>query len=310
MKEFLKPFKHGLLSLLGSVGYSVQRLPRKPRKTSKVTTLILGGKSIKIHSGNPLCYEYQQHPQLNGHIGWMAALVEKQFPDAWAVDVGANVGDTLAIIKSKASMPVICVEGDPVCYELLQENARQFERVKLIKAFLSDMPGESKVELQKTGWNTTLTEAKGDASGQKLLFQTLDQVVEGLNSHATIKLLKVDAEGYDMRILRGAAKILERDKPVINFELNRENIEPLGDSVGDFFDYLVNLGYIDFILNDPYGELVCKLNQSNKAVLLDLYQFSNIGRPIYYFDGWAFPKSNKDLLDKLLVHERTDARKF
>ena len=125
MKEFLKPFNHGVSRLLGRIGYSVRKLPPKPRKTSKVTNVILGGRAIKIHSGNPLCFEYKNHPQHNAHIGSVAALVQRQFPGAWAVDVGANVGDTLAIIKGQASIPVICVEGDPICYELLEENARQ-----------------------------------------------------------------------------------------------------------------------------------------------------------------------------------------
>ena len=303
MKQLLKPLKHSVSRLLGRVGYSVRKLPPKPRKTSKVTKIMLGGKSIKMHSGNPLCFEYKNYPQLNAHIGSVAALVQRQFPGAWAVDVGANVGDTLAILKGQASMPVICVEGDPICYELLEENAQQFKEVFLVKTFLSDKPGQSKVVLDKAGWNTTLTPVKTESSGQNLQFRTLDEVVQALSRQATIKLLKVDAEGYDMRILRGAASILERHKPVINFELNRYNIEPLGESVGDFFDYLVSLEYLNFILNDPLGGLICSINESNKAIWEDLYRYSYLGRPIY-FDVWGFHKTDKNLFDEFLAQRR------
>lgn len=304
MKQFIQSVKLSILRFLNHLGYSIVKIPPPPRKTSKIATVQLGGRAIKIHSGNPLCYAYQKNPQLNCAIGIVAGMVRERFPGSWAVDVGANVGDTLAIIKGQASMPVICVEGDSICYELLQENASQFEEVFLVKTFLSDKPGETKVELQKTGWNTTLTEAKTDGSGQKLQFQTLDQVVQGLTRQARIKLLKVDTEGYDLRILRGAAGILERDRPVIAFELNRENVEPLGDSVGDFYDYLVNLGYHHFILNDTVGRVICALNEQTKSVFLDLYQYSNLGQPIYYFDIWVFHQSDKGLFERFLVQER------
>jgi len=305
MKQLVKRCKRTLLRGINALGYAVYKLPPRPSSSSRIKSIALGGRTIRIYSGNPLCHAYQQNPQYNFTIGVVAAMVQKRFPDAWAVDVGANVGDTLAIIKSNAAaMPVICIEGDPICFELLQDNARQFEAVFPVKAFLSDQPGTARVECHKAGWNTTLTEAGSDGRGQPLEFQTLDQVVERLNGHHRVKLLKVDTEGYDIRILRGAARILGRHRPVITFELNRENVEPLGDSVGDFIDYLVNSGYGHFILNDSEGRFICALNGKDKAALLDLYQYSNLGRPIYYYDIWVFHLSDGDLFEDFLAQER------
>jgi len=308
MRPFIKNIKLGILRLLNHFGYRLLKLPPKPKKTSKITHVELGGKVIKIHSGNPLCFAYQQHPQHNSAIGKVAALVKGRYPMAWAVDVGANVGDTLAIIKGKASLPVICVEGDVVCYELLQENARLFNEVYLFKTFLADKPGESNMAVEKEGWNLTLSQAQPGSAGQKLRFETLDRLVHGLDKSPNIKLLKVDTEGYDLRIIKGAAGILQQDKPVLTFELNRETIEPLGDPVGDFYDFLVSRGYHHFILSDPGGRLVGALGQNHKALFLDLYQYSYLGQPIYYFDVWAFHQDDGDLFENFLTAERA-ARK-
>src|SRR2546426_7854313 len=308
MKQPLKTVKLSLQGVFNRLGYVIVKLPPKSDENSGTAVVLVGDRPIKIHKRNPLCDAYRKNPQLNSLIGIAAEMVKNRFPDSWAVDVGANVGDTLALIKAKAAMPVICIEGDPICYELLQENVRQFEEVFLVKTFLSDKPGEASVELQKSGWNATLKEAKTVSSGQRIQFQTLDQVVQGSHSHARIKLLKVDTEGYDLRILRGAAGILAKDQPVIAFELNRENVEPLGDSVGDFFDFLVRLGYEHFILNDPVGGFICALNAQNRDVLLDLYQYSNLGRPIYYYDIWVFHHSDKDVFDRFVAHERAMRR--
>ena len=304
MKQPLKTVKLGVQGVFNRLGYVIVKLPPKSEEKSGTAVVLVGDRPIKIHKRNPLFDAYRKNPQLNSLIGIGAEMVKNRFPDSWAVDVGANVGDTLALIKAKAAMPVICIEGDPICYELLQENARQFEEVFLVKTFLSDKPGEASVELQKSGWNATLKEAKTVSSGQRIQFQTLDQVVQGSHSHARIKLLKVDTEGYDLRILRGAAGILAKDQPLIAFELNRENVEPLGDSVGDFFDFLVKLGYKHFVLNDPVGGFICALNAQNRDVLLDLYQYSNLGRPIYYYDIWVFHHSDNDLFDRFVAQER------
>jgi FkbM family methyltransferase len=304
MQQVIQSLKLEVLNLIRRFGYAIHKLPPRPKKTSRVVSIMLGGKSIKIHSGNPLCFQYRNNPNYNNSIGILAALVQSRFPKAWVVDVGANVGDTLAIIKGHASLPVICVEGDAICYDLLQQNARLFDNVHLLRAFLSDQPGAMQIVTQKDGWNMTLTQAGPGHSGRTLQFETLDRLVQKLNPSA-VKLMKVDTEGYDLRILRGASGILARDQPVITFELNRENLEPLGDSVGDFFDYLVNLGYHHFILHDAGGRLICALGQHEKSVFLDLYQYSNLGQPIYYFDISVFHETDKGLFEKFLAAERT-----
>ena len=151
----------------------------------------------------------------------------------------------------------------------------------------------------------TLIQAGPGHSGRMLQFETLDRLVQGLNPSASVKLLKVDTEGYDLRILRGASGILARDQPVITFELNRENLEPLGDSVSDFFDYLVNLGYQHFILHDAGGRLICALDWHEKSTFLDLYQYSNLGQPIYYCDISVFHETDKGLFETFLAAQRT-----
>jgi FkbM family methyltransferase len=305
MQQVIQSLKLEVLNLIRRFGYAIHKLPPRPKKTSRVVSIMLGGKSIKIHSGNPLCFQYRNNPNYNNSIGILAALVQSRFPKAWVVDVGANVGDTLAIIKGQSSLPVICVEGDAICYDLLQQNARLFDNVHPFRTFLSDQPSTMQIATQKDGWNMTLTQANPGHSGRPLQFETLDRLVQKLNPPAAVKLMKVDTEGYDLRILRGASDILARDQPVITFELNRENLEPLGDSVGDFFDYLVNLGYHHFILHDAGGRPICALGQHEKSVFLDLYQYSNLGQPIYYFDISVFHENDKDLFEKFLTAERT-----
>jgi FkbM family methyltransferase len=272
MKQFVKALKLFALRLLNRLGYTIVKLPPQGSKSSKMSTVMVGGKAIKIPQGSPLCHYYQTQPRMNYSLGTIAAMIQDRFPAAWAMDVGANVGDTLAVIKGQASLPVICVEGDGICFEILQENARLFDLVFLHQTFLAEKLGEAEMDAQKVGWNQTLVPARSGTPAQKFLFDTVDHLISGMSQRVVVKLLKVDTEGHDLRIIRGAEEVLKRDKPVLSFELNRENLEPLGDSVGDFFDFLVSLGYRRFLLSDSFGRLICFLCPNTKDMLLDLYR--------------------------------------
>jgi hypothetical protein len=134
-------------------------------------------------------------------------------------------------------------------------------------------------------------------------FESLDNLTQTLNCHEQVKLIKVDTEGYDMRIIRGASEILASAKPVLSFELNRENIFPLGDSVVDFFDFLSQMGFTNFLVADPNGKPVCTLRADDRHMVSSLYQYSGPHRPICYFDIWAFHKADEDLFAMFLKNQ-------
>jgi FkbM family methyltransferase len=304
MNKFIKAVKVSILRVIYLFGYTVNKLPHKSKKTSDVVEMIVAGKKIKVHSGNPLRSVYTENPQCNIHMAQVAALVEEKYPAAWAVDVGANVGDTLAIIRSRTKMPIICVEGDSHCFELLQENAHQFENAHMFNMFLSNQPGSAFIKTEKEGWNATLSECQNQENSREIEFETLDRLADRLKCQAMVKLLKVDTEGYDMRILRGAAAILATTHPVLSLEMNKENIKPLGDDVGAFFEYLTGLGYCNFFLIDPTGRPVCVLDANDHKPFLSLYDFSGPAQCLCYLDIWAFHHADQDLFVNFLTGYR------
>jgi len=303
MSNFYKSLRAKISLAFQYLGYDVRRLPPRPRKTSDVVKIKVAGSELKIHGGNPLSRVYARNPRCNMHMARVAALIEKKYSAAWGVDVGANIGDTLAIVRSTAKMPVICVEGDNHCFALLQENAQRFKDVHLFNTFLSNKPGATFVKTEKEGWNTTLLETTDPENGREVRFETLDELSSRLKCQTAIKFLKVDTEGYDMRILNGAEKILTSARPVLSFEINKENIEPLGDDVGEFFNYLTGLGYCRFYLMNPDGGPVCILEANGHKTFMSLYQFSGFGRSICYLDVLAFHQDDEGLFEDFLMGE-------
>jgi FkbM family methyltransferase len=293
----MKLLKKPILKAINSLGYTVVKLPLQPRKNDTLVEVAVAGRRLVIHSGNPLWKVYQQNPSCNRALAVIAKLVTGKYPDAWAFDVGANIGDTLAVILSQAKLPVVCVEGDSHCYGLLQQNARQFESVHTLNVFLSSQPETVNVKIEKAGWNTTLLETEKTEATRQIKFETIDNIASQLGCRNRVQLIKVDTEGFDIRILRGAAGILSATKPVVSFELNKENIAPLGDSVADFFDFLSGHGYNNYFLTDPDGKPICTLSAGDGPLFSSLYKYSGPMKPVCYFDVLAFHANDQDLFD-------------
>ena len=56
------------------------------------------------------------------NLGEIASLVVRKYRDATAIDIGANVGDTAAVLCRDHDVPVLCVEGHPAFLRYLKKN--------------------------------------------------------------------------------------------------------------------------------------------------------------------------------------------
>ena len=103
--------------------------------------LLLRSRMYLITYGDPLVrYELDGHtlwlpishelplyrsdlPEYSRNVGRIAACVAEQYADFTLVDIGANIGDTLAVVRSFRHFPVLCVEGEDRFFSILKLNA-------------------------------------------------------------------------------------------------------------------------------------------------------------------------------------------
>ena len=67
-----------------------------------------------------------------------------------SVDVGANIGDTAAIIRSVCPAPIVCIEGDEMIGRVLNENLYMLGDTTAVHVYLSDSREERNVCIQKS----------------------------------------------------------------------------------------------------------------------------------------------------------------
>lgn len=147
-----------------------------------------------------------------------AALFEHLLhPGDVLIDVGAHVG-WLTLIGAKAVGPtgiVIAIEPQPYNCDRILSNAELngLRNVTVVAGAIGEKPGPVQLSNQSATDKSRLTLDGPGANDTGLRFLTqlysLSQLVE-LFEIPSVKLLKVDVEGFEMPVFRGAAPVLDR----------------------------------------------------------------------------------------------------
>jgi FkbM family methyltransferase len=130
------------------------------------------------------------------------------------VDVGANKGD-FSLIAARTAGP----EGRVIAFEPVPENANWarksvelngYPNVELLEVALSDSEGEAEMHLGKrSGWHSLVSRpVKQDKIAVRT--RTLDAVLAERGSPA-VDMLKIDVEGAELAVLRGARQTLAQE---------------------------------------------------------------------------------------------------
>lgn len=281
--------------VLSPLGLAIERVEKQPWFRPNIVSVQVGRFTIQIPTINPLAKVYVRNPEYTGHLGRLAALLKAKYPDCAAIDIGANVGDTACIIKSAADVPVLCIEGDDFAFGFLEQNLPQLKNATAHKLFLGEKTETMAVNLDKAGWNTTLLpDETGAAGGVKIV--SLDDFLAGQPQVERYKLVKIDTEGFDCRILRGARQFIGQVRPVITFEYNRDNMAALGENGLDTLAVLAGLGYTQAAVHDNEGRFFCSTSLADQATIRNLHDYADgKNAAVYYFDLTLFHGQDGDI---------------
>jgi FkbM family methyltransferase len=162
-------------------------------------------------------------------------LVGKQFESEDEIivfDIGANVGNYVNKILKNISHPykyVHCFEPSKHTFQLLKNKHGQNSIIKFNNFGLSDQKGELSLFKDAEGSGlASLYERKvfeDKAIVEKIELDTLDQYCSE-NEIDYIHFMKMDVEGNELKVLKGASKILSENKiQIIQFEFGGCNLE-------------------------------------------------------------------------------------
>jgi hypothetical protein len=134
---------------------------------------------------------------------------------------------------------------------------------------------------------------------------SLDDFLAARPKAPAFKLVKIDAEGFDCAIIRGAQNFLRQTRPVLTFEYNRDNMEAIGDKGLDTLALLAGLGYSQVAFHDCSGRFFATTTLADATFLQDLHDYAD-GKhgAIYYFDLTVFHREDDDIARRFVEAER------
>jgi FkbM family methyltransferase len=138
------------------------------------------------------------------------------------LDIGAHYGSyTIALAALVGEQgQVVAVEPSPHALEVLRKNIalNGFGNVEVLPVALGEQAGSADLHLHGDPSRASLNQfLNGDAGTEKVTIARLDEVLPA--TARPVAFIKIDVEGYEVPALLGAARILEHDRPVVQFEL-------------------------------------------------------------------------------------------
>ncbi|BAZ48386.1 methyltransferase FkbM family protein [Nostoc sp. NIES-4103] len=176
------------------------------------------------------------------------------------IDAGANCG-IYTLLASKLvgdSGLVLSFEPGVESLKTLEHNLEinGVTNVKLFKTALSEREGTAQlyhIENAPTSYSLGSDKSEG-ISFEEVQITTIDNVLarEGIER---VDFIKIDVEGAEELVFRGATSLFSRMKPIVIFEVNSQATTRLNLSSDGAFNFLKQLGYQFFKVQNT-GELV------------------------------------------------------
>lgn len=174
-------------------------------------------------------------------------------PNRDVIDVGANVGFfTVGAARRLEEGRVLAIEPTAGAFGRLATNVKDngvAERVVMEKVLIADAPGEGSVnvvdgkeEYASVGRLVHPSVVKADRVNQEEVpIVTLDFLVA--KHRLAPSLIKIDVEGGEFKVLRGATETMRRFRPYIMAECSDAMLALQGSSSVELRALIANFGY-------------------------------------------------------------------
>lgn len=163
------------------------------------------------------------------HIGLLLGLARIDLQVGGAVDVGANIGYVSSWLASRPDVGMVYgFEPNERVFQRLQLNAARFCTENLLVGARSEANVSFARNLTNSSWSGLGSVSNG------FQFETVprpqtsldDYFFSGKGVGNLVTLIKIDVEGLEAEVLRGARNLIDSQTPtlVIEFNANSENV--------------------------------------------------------------------------------------
>ncbi|GAB5400293.1 MAG: hypothetical protein Aureis2KO_18780 [Aureisphaera sp.] len=168
-------------------------------------------------------------------IETMLQSLNFDLPQHNMLDIGANIGNH-SVQFSEHFKHVFSFEPNPLTFEVLKLNTRSRKNISIFNFGVSDKEGTSHLHVPEGNAGGAYVSDKPSENSVPIQLKPLDG-----NLNEPFAFIKIDVEGHEVNAFKGMRQMLDKNKPVICFELINE-----GESGMELVRTLEELGYGPF----------------------------------------------------------------
>ena len=203
---------------------------------------------------------------LSDYSGWSlfysstvdsSLFVSKLAQKNWVVfDVGANIGQTAIPLSVKVGEigAVYCFEPDKENFERLSRNIDLNPEIKNIHPYRMALGDGSEIRLKAirgspiNSGSVYIEREYTDTSDSLVYIITLDEFVSQ-QKIKKLEMIKIDVEGYELKVLIGSTKTLSSFRPLIILEIDNKHLSRQGTNPIALKNCLEMMGYSLYQIN-------------------------------------------------------------
>lgn len=193
-------------------------------------------------------YRFSRHPYEEPQWLLISRLLQ---PGMTFVDVGANQGFHTLLASKRVGVAGRVVAFEPASTEVakLRRNLslNGATNVEVVASAVGETDGETTFTLcldHQGSWSSIVPPAE-DVTVKRVEVMVpilrLDTYAERHGIHPDV--IKIDVEGGELAVLRGASEVLRRDQPVILCEIEDRRTRQWGYGAEQILEYISGLGY-------------------------------------------------------------------
>jgi len=143
------------------------------------------------------------------------------------IDVGGNLGFFVLILNELVgnSGKIFSFEPSKKLNQKLTSTVKinNLQNVSIVNLALGDSERSSILHYnpKQSGLSSIVSNFENNSLSEEIKITTLDKFAENISGR--VSFIKIDTEGYEPQVLRGAQKLIKRDKPTIYIELGGDN---------------------------------------------------------------------------------------
>jgi FkbM family methyltransferase len=243
-------------------------------------TMQIHGRRMKVNLSHQLPVYQSLHPYYDTLPRRLAVFLQGRHGALRCVDVGANIGDSVAAFIDGDKDHILAVEPNPKFFNLLKANWAGDARLTLIDTICSSGSQSASFTILEKNGTASIVESQGGTSMKQ---QSLDEIIAAHPMFGATNLIKIDTDGHDFEVLAGAARTIAANRPAVLFECDVFGRVDYTECVLRTLEMFMSCSYSHCLVYDNRGYLIGRYALDDHATVKSLL-FYQLTSDFQYFD--------------------------